>query len=185
MQFALEYVLRNEDELKGAYCVGCSFLGEDTDHMHLNQFHHGAAWNTERRYRRRRTLHHRGHSRYLRTKCQHHPCRCRQHLSYRRSSLPSQQERWPSSAYQSCRYLFAPRNFQYRSRVGICCPDRSQQRPRSYTHRRASLESALRRRCLAYRNGPPQRTFLPGLCPPTLTVRQRFVRIFCLGLVRS
>lgn len=40
MQFTLEYVLRIEDGLKGAYHVGCSFRGEDTDHMHLNQFYH-------------------------------------------------------------------------------------------------------------------------------------------------
>lgn len=40
MQFSLEYVLRIEEGLRGAYYVSCSFRGEDTDHMHLNQFYH-------------------------------------------------------------------------------------------------------------------------------------------------
>ncbi len=40
MQFTLEYVLRIEEGLKGAYCVGCSYRGEDADHMHLNQSYH-------------------------------------------------------------------------------------------------------------------------------------------------
>lgn len=40
MQFTLEYVLRMEEGLKGAYYVGCSFRGEDYDSMHLNQFYH-------------------------------------------------------------------------------------------------------------------------------------------------
>lgn len=40
MQFTLEYVLRIEDGLRGAYHIGCSFRGEDTDHMHLSQFCH-------------------------------------------------------------------------------------------------------------------------------------------------
>ena len=40
MQFALEYVLRVEEELEGAYYISSSFRGEDPDHMHLNQFYH-------------------------------------------------------------------------------------------------------------------------------------------------
>ena len=40
MQFALEYVLRMTEGLKGVYYVGCSFRGEDADQMHLNQFYH-------------------------------------------------------------------------------------------------------------------------------------------------
>ena len=40
MQFTLEYVLRMEKALSGAYYIGCSFRGEDTDPMHLNQFYH-------------------------------------------------------------------------------------------------------------------------------------------------
>ena len=40
MQFTLEYALRLEEGLKGAYYVGCSFRGEDHDHMLLNQFFH-------------------------------------------------------------------------------------------------------------------------------------------------
>jgi len=39
-QFTLEYILRLEEGLKGAYYVGCSFRGEDHDQMHLNQFYH-------------------------------------------------------------------------------------------------------------------------------------------------
>ena len=40
MQFSLEYALRLEQSLKGAYYVGCSFRREDLDPMHLNQFYH-------------------------------------------------------------------------------------------------------------------------------------------------
>jgi beta-aspartyl-peptidase (threonine type) len=40
MQFALEYFLRIEKGLPGVYYVGCSFRGEDSDKMHLNQFYH-------------------------------------------------------------------------------------------------------------------------------------------------
>lgn len=40
MQFALEYFLRIEKGLPGVYYVGCSFRGEDSDEMHLNQFYH-------------------------------------------------------------------------------------------------------------------------------------------------
>ncbi|KAL9001596.1 MAG: hypothetical protein Q9188_005442 [Gyalolechia gomerana] len=40
MQFTLEYALRLNDGLKGAYYVGCSFRGEDYDQTHLNQFYH-------------------------------------------------------------------------------------------------------------------------------------------------
>ncbi len=40
MQFALEYALRLEDGLKGAYYVGCLFRGEGHDKMHLNQLYH-------------------------------------------------------------------------------------------------------------------------------------------------
>lgn len=40
MQFTLEYLLRMEEGLKGAYYVGCSFRGEDHDETHLNQFFH-------------------------------------------------------------------------------------------------------------------------------------------------
>lgn len=40
MQFSLEYILRIEESLKGACYLGCSFRGEDTDSMHLNQFYH-------------------------------------------------------------------------------------------------------------------------------------------------
>ncbi|OCL12796.1 putative L-asparaginase [Glonium stellatum] len=39
-QFALEYALRLQEGLKGAYYVGTSCRGEDTDAMHLNQFCH-------------------------------------------------------------------------------------------------------------------------------------------------
>ena len=38
MQFSLEYVLRLEEGLKGAYYMGCSFRGEDPDAMDLNEF---------------------------------------------------------------------------------------------------------------------------------------------------
>lgn len=40
MQFTLEYVLRMEENIRGAYYIGCSFRGEDHDQMHLNQFYH-------------------------------------------------------------------------------------------------------------------------------------------------
>ncbi|KAF2741818.1 class II aaRS and biotin synthetase [Sporormia fimetaria CBS 119925] len=40
MQFALEYSLRIEDGLAGAYYGNTSFRGEDPDAMHLNQFYH-------------------------------------------------------------------------------------------------------------------------------------------------
>lgn len=40
MQFALEYALRLDERLAGAYYVGCSFRGEDHDQTHLNQFYH-------------------------------------------------------------------------------------------------------------------------------------------------
>lgn len=40
MQLSLEYMLRIEESLKGAFYLGCSFRGEDTDSMHLNQFNH-------------------------------------------------------------------------------------------------------------------------------------------------
>lgn len=40
MQFTLEYALRLKEGLKGAYYVGCSFRGEDSDQTHLNQFYH-------------------------------------------------------------------------------------------------------------------------------------------------
>lgn len=40
MQFTLEYALRLNDGLKGAYYVGCSFRGENYDQTHLNQFYH-------------------------------------------------------------------------------------------------------------------------------------------------
>lgn len=40
MQFGLEYLLRVKERIKGAYYVGCSSRGGDTDHMHVNQFYH-------------------------------------------------------------------------------------------------------------------------------------------------
>lgn len=40
MQFALKYFLRLEDGLKGAYYVGASCRGENSDATHLNQFYH-------------------------------------------------------------------------------------------------------------------------------------------------
>ena len=39
-QFVLEYALRLQDGLKGAYYVGTSCRGEDPDQTHLNQFCH-------------------------------------------------------------------------------------------------------------------------------------------------
>lgn len=40
MQFVLEYFLRFQDGLPGAYYVSPSFRGEDPDATHLNQFYH-------------------------------------------------------------------------------------------------------------------------------------------------
>ncbi|XP_072530494.1 uncharacterized protein [Salminus brasiliensis] len=40
MQFVLEYFLRFQDGLPGAYYVSPSFRGEDPDASHLNQFYH-------------------------------------------------------------------------------------------------------------------------------------------------
>ena len=40
MQFALEYFLRIEDGLPGAYYINTSFRGENSDEMHFNQFYH-------------------------------------------------------------------------------------------------------------------------------------------------
>ncbi|XP_048105906.1 uncharacterized protein LOC125298960 isoform X2 [Alosa alosa] len=40
MQFALEYYLRFQEGLPGAYYVSPSFWGEDPDATHLNQFYH-------------------------------------------------------------------------------------------------------------------------------------------------
>ncbi|XP_033999392.1 uncharacterized protein LOC117493098 [Trematomus bernacchii] len=40
MQFVLEYFLRFQDNLPGAYYISPSFRGEDPDATHLNQFYH-------------------------------------------------------------------------------------------------------------------------------------------------
>ncbi|XP_051905816.1 uncharacterized protein si:ch211-256m1.8 [Hippocampus zosterae] len=40
MQFVLEYFLRFQDNLQGAYYISPSFRGEDPDATHLNQFYH-------------------------------------------------------------------------------------------------------------------------------------------------
>ncbi|XP_072303120.1 uncharacterized protein [Eucyclogobius newberryi] len=40
MQFVLEYFLRFQDDLPGAYYISPSFRGEDPDSTHLNQFYH-------------------------------------------------------------------------------------------------------------------------------------------------
>ncbi|XP_033833644.2 uncharacterized protein si:ch211-256m1.8 [Periophthalmus magnuspinnatus] len=40
MQFVLEYFLRFQDDLPGAYYISPSFRGEDPDNTHLNQFYH-------------------------------------------------------------------------------------------------------------------------------------------------
>ncbi|KAK1877777.1 Isoaspartyl peptidase [Dissostichus eleginoides] len=40
MQFVLEYFLRFQENLQGAYYISSSFRGEDPDATHLNQFYH-------------------------------------------------------------------------------------------------------------------------------------------------
>ncbi|CAL1572859.1 unnamed protein product [Knipowitschia caucasica] len=40
MQFVLEYFLRFQEDLPGAYYISSSFRGEDPDSTHLNQFYH-------------------------------------------------------------------------------------------------------------------------------------------------